>query len=78
MRVQAGHRPSGKAAKAPHEVSEDIDRMRDDIQDLLGGKPANIVRLSRSRAETRLTIILKGTLEETEERLQRIYKGIKG
>ena len=77
IRVQAGHKPSGKAAKAPHEVSEEIDRLRDEIQEVLGGRPANIVRLSRSRAETRLTIILKGTLPETEDRLQKIYKGIK-
>jgi len=77
MRIQAGHKPSGKAAKAPHEVSEEIDRLRDEIQEVLGGRPANIVRLSRSRAETRLTIILKGTLPETEDRLQKIYKGIK-
>lgn len=76
MRVQAGNKPSGKT-RAPHEMSEDIDHMRDEIQETLGGKPANIVRLSRSRAETRLTIILKGNLVETEERLQKIYQGIK-
>lgn len=77
MRVQAGNKPSGKASKAPHVMSEDIDRLRDEIQEALGEKPTNIVRLSRSRAETRLTIVLKGTLQETEERLQKIYKGIR-
>lgn len=77
MRVQAGNKPSGKTPKAPHEMSEDIDRMRDEIQEALGEKHTNIVRLSRSRAETRLTIILKGTLQETEDRLQKIYNGIR-
>ena len=76
MRAQTGNKPSSKA-KAPHEVSEDIDVMRQNLEDALGGKPVNVVRLSRSRAETRLTIILKGTLEETEERLQKIAGIIK-
>jgi len=34
------------------------------------------VRLARSRRETRLTFILKGSLEETENTLQLIYKSI--
>lgn len=72
MRAQIGKKTKGTFTKAPHEVSEEIDRLRQEIEDALGGKPASQVRLSRSRAETRLTIILKGTLEETEERLQRI------
>ncbi|KKU95137.1 MAG: ParB-like protein partition protein [Candidatus Gottesmanbacteria bacterium GW2011_GWA1_48_13] len=72
MRAQIGKKTKGKFTKAPHEVSEEIDRLRQEIEDALGGKPASQVRLSRSRAETRLTIILKGTLVETEERLQKI------
>lgn len=78
MRVQAGNRPKGSAVHPPHLVSEEIDQMRDQLELSLGGKPANFVRLSRSRAETRITIILKGSLEETEDRLQRIYKAITG
>ena len=72
MRAQIGKKTKGTFTKAPHEVSEEIDRLRQEIEDALGGKPASQVRLSRSRAETRLTIILKGTLVETEERLQKI------
>jgi len=34
------------------------------------------VKLSRSRVETRVTISLFGSLEETEPRLQKIYQGI--
>lgn len=77
MRAQSGRKPKD-TAKAPHIVSEEIDNLKQEMEDALGGKPVNIVRLSRSRAETRLTIILKGTLEQTEERLQKIYRGIKG
>lgn len=59
-------------------VHKDIDRMRDEIEKALGGPDVNRVKLSRSRAETRLNLVLKGNLEETEERLQKIYRGICG
>jgi len=68
MRVAAGQKP--------HEISEEIDNMRQKMEDALGGHPKTIVRLSRSRAETRLTIILKGNQSETEDRLQIIYRSI--
>jgi len=62
-------------------VSEEIDKMQDDIQNALVPPTdeeirKTIVKLARSRRETRITIILKGGLEETEERLQKVYKGI--
>ncbi len=77
MRAQAGTSPTRKAAKAPHEVSDEIDRLRQEMEDALGGKPISQARLSRSRAETRITFILKGNLQETEERLQHIFQGLK-
>jgi ParB family chromosome partitioning protein len=77
MRAQIGNKPR-TTAKAPHEVSEAIDNLRDDIHKYLGGGQVNQVKLSRSRSETRLLIVLKGNLDETEERLQKIYLGIKG
>ncbi len=55
---------------------EDIDRMRDEIEKAIGDPEKNRVKLTRSRAETRLIIVLKGDLEATEKRLQKIYKGI--
>lgn len=55
---------------------EDIDRMRDEIEKAIGGPEKNRVKLTRSRAETRLIVVFKGDLEETEKRLQKIYKGI--
>lgn len=77
MRAQAGTSPTRKAAKAPHEVSDEIDRLRQEMEDALGGKPISQARLSRSRAETRITFILKGNLQETEQRLQHIFQGLK-
>ncbi|HJZ05808.1 hypothetical protein A2634_03900 [Candidatus Amesbacteria bacterium RIFCSPHIGHO2_01_FULL_48_32] len=78
MRAQSGQKTVGSPAQAAHQVSEEIDRMRDEIEAALGGKPQAQVKLSRSRAETRLVIVLKGNQEDTEEKLQRIYKSIKG
>ncbi len=83
MRVQAGKQPqtgsSSAGVKSVHQVSQAIDDMRQKLEDSLGGKTAGSqVKLSRSRAETRLSIVLKGNLEGTEERLQRIYKAIAG
>ena len=37
---------------------------------------ATDVKLNRSRRETRVTIILRGSPELTEDRLQKVYKGI--
>ena len=76
MRAQSGQKSRPRGETPPHLVSDEIDQMRDTFESSLGGKPGSQVRLSRSRAETRLTIILKGTLEETEGLLQRIYKAI--
>ena len=74
MKSQAGI-PQGKGLSNKI-VHEDIDRMRDEIEAALGGAKLTKVKLSRSRKETRLVLILEGNLEVTEERLQKIYKGI--
>lgn len=78
MRAQSGHAPRAQGGRAAHEVSEEIEHIRKAIEDVLGPKPAAVVRLSRSRAETRLVLILKGNKEETEERLQKIFTAITG
>lgn len=59
-----------------HIVSEENDRIRDSFQKALGEK--HQVRLTRSRRETRLTFILKGSLDETENTLQLIHNAIAG
>lgn len=66
----------GVVTQPAHIISEETDRIRDEIHNALGGGKQIIVTLTRSRAETRLTIRLKGSLEETEDTLQRIYKGM--
>jgi len=60
-------------------VHKEIDQMRDDFEASLSqdGNKAN-VKLLRSRTQTRLVILLKGGLGETEDRLQKIYTGITG
>ena len=78
MRAQSGNKPKTIGFRPAHELSEEIDTIRKGLEDSLGGKPGSSVKLSRSRAETRIVIVLKGNQEETEERLQKIYKSICG
>ena len=72
MRAQVGQKPK-PSSKAPHIISEDIDKIRDAIEQALGGGDISKVKLTRSRAETRLVLVLKGGLEDTEDRLQKIF-----
>lgn len=64
--------------KPPLVISEDYDRVRDEIHQTLGGDEKTIVKLTRTRIETRVMMILKGSILQTEDRLQKIYKGITG
>jgi ParB family chromosome partitioning protein len=75
MRSAQGKQPKGISPHPAHIVSEEIDQIRQSLEDSFGGKPHAHVKLSRSRAETRLTIVLKGNVEETEEMLQKIVTG---
>ncbi|PIU75316.1 MAG: hypothetical protein COS76_01405 [Candidatus Portnoybacteria bacterium CG06_land_8_20_14_3_00_39_12] len=63
-----------------HVFSEETDRIRKEIEDALAvseGQPGRTkTKLTRSRRETRLIISLYGGMEQTEDRLQKIYKGI--
>jgi ParB family transcriptional regulator, chromosome partitioning protein len=63
-------------------VSEEIDKMQEDMEKSLTkhadpekGKDTH-VKLIRSRRETRITFIFKGGLQETEKRLQKVYKAV--
>jgi ParB family chromosome partitioning protein len=78
MRAQTGNKPKTIGFRPAHELSEEIDAMKKSMEEYLGGKPKSSVKLSRSRAETRLTIVLKGNQEETEQILQKIFTGITG
>lgn len=60
-------------------VAQEMDDMRDALTEKLNATGCRSkVKLSRSRIETRITLVLKGTLEETEKALQKIYSGIVG
>ncbi len=74
-------RKSGIRQDQLHVVSEEIDRIQEALQNALSvtsnGQADNAqVKLMRSRRETRITIVLKGGLEETEDQLQKIYTSI--
>ncbi|MBU3956904.1 ParB/RepB/Spo0J family partition protein [Patescibacteria group bacterium] len=62
--------------QAPLIISEEFDKLRDEIHAALGGDEDIIVKVTRSRAQTKVLITLKGNLKKTEDNLQKIYKGI--
>jgi len=61
-------------------VSEEIDKMEDEFQGAFKSgdrEDKNVkVKLVRSRRETRLTFVFAGDLEDTEDRLQKVYKAL--
>lgn len=67
-----------------HIVSEEIDKMKEGLQKALAFEPKDgekkprptKVKLVRSQRETKVTMVFKGGLEETEDRLQKVYKAI--
>ncbi|QQS38551.1 ParB/RepB/Spo0J family partition protein [Candidatus Woesebacteria bacterium] len=64
-------------------VSEEIDRMQEDLQRALSPSEGEetkktLVKLIRSRRETKIQMIFKGGVEETDAILQRVYKALTG
>ena len=62
-------------------VSEEIDRMQEEMETKLNDgiiedTRKSTVRLIRSRRETKIHMVFKGGLEETEERLQKVFKAV--
>ncbi len=80
MKSKSNQAPRPKArVDEMHVVSEEIDKLREDMQKALtnGSQDgATTVKLVRSRRETRVTFILKGSLEETEGRLEKIHRAL--
>lgn len=81
MKSRSNQEPKPKARIADMRImSEEIDKMQDDLQKSLAGGDGDVkstsVKLIRSRSQTKLVFVLKGTLEETEDRLQKIYKSL--
>lgn len=66
-----------------HVISEVIDKMQNDIEEALqakknGDKKTTSVKLVRSRSQTKMTLVFRGNLEDTEERLRKVYQSITG
>ena len=64
-------------------VSEELDKMQADMENKLNegiedDTRKSTVRLVRSRRETKISMVFKGGLEETEDRLHRVFKAILG
>ncbi len=57
-------------------VHEEIDRMQADMNKILGEKSK--VKLIRTERQTKVMILLNGSPEETEAKLQKIYHGVVG
>lgn len=82
MKMKSNQAPKPKTRLSDMRIiNEEIDKMEDDMKKSLANgdnaKSAN-VKLIRSRSQTKLTFVLKGTLEETEDKLQKIYKAVTG
>src|SRR3990172_5356370 len=72
---------TGTTATQMRVVSEEIDKMEDDMEGIFknignGNAKNSTVKLIRSQRETRVVFIFKGNLEDTEEKLQKVYKSI--
>lgn len=82
MKAKVNQEPKAKAPTGKvYVISEEIDKMQDDLANALRNGDADKnaqVKLSRSRNQTRVVITLRGSLDETEDKLQKIYKGIVG
>jgi ParB family chromosome partitioning protein len=64
-------------------VSDELDRMQEEMEGKLNDgitedTRKSTVRLIRSRRETKIHMVFKGGLEETEDRLQKVYKAVTG
>jgi len=71
-------------------VSEELDKMEENLKNALtqlepkdeAGNHAlrtkTAVKLARTRRETRVMMVFKGSLEETEERLQKVFHALAG
>ena len=85
-RMKVKSQQESKRGDQPHVriVSEEIDKMQADMQsaftpsgDVSNGASKKVaVKLIRSQRETRLVFVFKGGLEETEEKLQKVYKSV--
>lgn len=83
MKAKSSQAPKSKTRDYNmHILSEEIDKMQNQLFQVLkyedekeDSKKTN-VKLVRSRSQTKLLFVFKGNPEETEEKLQKIYKSL--
>lgn len=88
MKAKSNQPYHPKSAKARiRVVSDDIDRMQEDLwkhfassdDDNKSDEKGKVqVRLARSRSQSRVLFVFKGSLQETEDKIQEIYKALTG
>lgn len=86
MKVRGQQSPKPKARVSDMRiVSEEIDRMQEELENSLRfdgedeeEKTRTMVKLVRSRSQTRITFVFKGTLDQTQGKLQKVYSTITG
>ncbi len=83
MKAKSGQKPKkGTRIDQMRIVSEALDKMQEEMQKSLAkatdgeSDRKTSVKLVRSRRETKVTFVFKGGLEETEKRLQKVYKAV--
>lgn len=82
MRLKANQAPKPRATvENMRIVSEELDRIQDEMEQSLNNgvdedNRKSQVKLIRSRRETRIVLVFKGGLEETEDRFQKVYKSL--
>jgi len=76
VKKKAGQ-PIKSTSNVPHLISDETDEIREDIHQFLGGDSKTKVKVTRSRVASRVLIVMKGNLEETEKKLQKIHEGLK-
>jgi ribosome-binding ATPase YchF (GTP1/OBG family) len=83
MKAQSQQAPKPKARVASMRiVSEEIDRMQENLENSLKREneedQRTQVKLIRSRSQTKIMFVFKGGLEDTEDKLQKVYRSITG
>lgn len=75
MKKESGQEDKASTPKrATHIISQEIDKMNDNLNQFLGDKGR--AKVVRSQRQTRVNIVLKGSPEETESLLQKIYQSV--
>lgn len=74
MKKKTGQASTGPHSRPSHQVSEEIDKLTKSLTESLGKNTK--VKLVRTQRETRLNIVLKGSPEATQEKLDQIVKSL--